>query len=117
RSSSIRPFFQNNGCPEPITAEPCDPVENVKGNRNICGISDGLAELFLHPWVVNENVPPVFAMGEYPVRHFLTEHMVTADKHDHCRSPAQGRENVMKRETAIIHRNRIGFRALPEIGL
>ncbi len=42
-------FFQNNGCPEPITAEPRDTVENVKGNRNICGIGDGLAQLFLHP--------------------------------------------------------------------
>ncbi len=66
---------------------------------------------------MNENVTPVFAMGQHPMRHFLAEHMITADKHDHCRSTAQGRQNVVQGKAAIIHRYGIGFRALPEIGL
>ncbi len=51
------------------------------------------------------------------MRHFLAEHMITADQHDHCRPTAQGSQNVVQRETAIVHRNCIGFCTLAEIGL
>ena len=60
---------------------------------------------------------PVIADRQHPMRHFLAEHEIAADEHDHQLPGGQRRLDVVEPERAVGNRDAVAFGAGAEIDL